>query len=123
MADHELTVGIFLLLDEHRNFVAGLHFRVVAELACADDTFRFVADVDHNFFLANGDHGSLDHFFFLDQGEALFVEVLQTLSLVGAVVVLFAFKSVPIEITCGLCKLAGLRKSWLFRHGGFNLHF
>ncbi len=123
MANHELTVGVFLLLNKHRHLVACLHFWVIAELACANDTFRLVADVDHNFFFANGDHGSLDHFLFLDQGEALFVEVLKTLSLVGTVIVLFAFKSVPIEISCGLCKLTWLRRSWLLHHGGFSCHF
>ena len=108
VADHELAVGVFLLLNEHRHFVACLQFWVVAELTCANDTFRLVADVDHNLFFANGNHSALHHFFFFDEGEALLVEVLETLALFCAVIVLLAFESVPIEITGGLGELAGL---------------
>ena len=108
VADHELAVGVFLLFNEHRHFVACLQFWVVSELTCAYDTFRFVANVDHNLFFADGNHSALHHFFFFDEGEALFVEVLETLALFCAVIVLLAFECVPIEITCGLGKLTGL---------------
>ena len=107
VADHELAVGVFLLFNEHRNFVTCLQFWVVAELTCANDTFRLVANVDHNLFFANGNHSALHHFFFFDEGEALFVEILKTLALFRAVVVLFAFEGVPIEIACRLGKLTG----------------
>ena len=108
VTDHKLAVGVLLLFNEHRHFVSCLQFWIVAELTCANDTFRLVANVDHNLFFANGNHSAFHHFFFFDEGEALFIEVLETLALFRAVIVLLTFESVPIEITSGLGKL-----SWL----------
>jgi len=39
VAHNQLTVGIFLLLNENRNLVSSLEFWVVAEFRSADDAF------------------------------------------------------------------------------------
>ena len=81
VAHHELTIGILLLLDEHWNLVANFQLRVVAEFRCANDAFGLVADVDHNFLLANGNNGTFHHLFLGDEGQARFVQTLQALTL------------------------------------------
>ena len=37
VADHELTIGVFLLFNEHGNLVPSLELGVVSEFRCADD--------------------------------------------------------------------------------------
>ena len=70
VAHDELSVGVFLLLDEHGNFVSGFEFRVVAEFRGSNDPFRFVTDVDHHFLLADGNDSAFHNLLLFDQGQA-----------------------------------------------------
>ena len=66
VAYHKLAVGILLLFNENRDLIARFQLWVVAEFRCTDDTLGFVANVDHDFLLANRNDRSLNDFFLFD---------------------------------------------------------
>ena len=101
--NHQLAVLVFLSFDENGNDIAFLQVRVVSEFTRTDDAFRFVANVDNNFLLGNGNDGSVNHFLFLDQVQRILVSSLQRSAVFSAVIVDIRFKSIPVKIT-GLCK-------------------
>ena len=78
---HELTIAVFLLLNEHRDCISNTELRIVTELRSANHTFGLVADVDDDFFLTDAHNGAFYHFRLTDQVQASFVEVLELCAL------------------------------------------
>ena len=61
MGEDELTLLVFLILDEDLDGVTDLDVGVVAELAHGDDAVALVADVNHSLTLVEGDDGTFDY--------------------------------------------------------------
>ncbi len=96
----ELALLVFLVFDEHFNYVANLDVGVVAEFVHGDDTVRLVADVNHSLTLVEGDDGTFDYVFVLNGVERLVVSFGEFLT--GFFTSGFAvFVGVPVEIFDG----------------------
>ena len=100
VGEDELTLLVFLVLDEDFHNVADLDVGVVAEFVHGDDTVALITDVNHGLALVEGDDGTFDYLFVLDGVERFVVglgEFLTALVALGVAV----FVGFPVEISDG----------------------
>ena len=98
---HELSLLVFLRLDEDLNLVSDLKLRIVAELRCIDCAFALESNIDKYFTLADLGDRTDDYFLILDVRQRAVVR--SFLLLTGSRACYFSLlKLIPIEVGDGL---------------------
>ena len=96
VGEHELTLGILLVLYVNLNLVTNLQLGIVTELGSGDDTVALVTDVYNHFLLVGSDNGT---FYYLMLAYLVECFVIRLLEVVFADVSACAIlKLVPIEV-------------------------
>ncbi len=100
MREDQLTLLVFLILDEYLYCIADLDVGIVAEFVYRDDAVALVADVNHCLTLVEGDDGTFDYFFVLYCVERLVISLGEFFAALGAFLFAF-FIGFPVEVLDG----------------------